>query len=122
MNMITDFHFMRNTKDPALVLNSGKFVPKYSEITQLGLDLRLQKSNLYKSEVVYRENQYDYNGNIEDYTNLILGIEHSNYGILEKSWDLSNIIEYSYDTRSSKSHHGYQNDLFLGARLVLNDI
>ena len=112
-----------NTKDPALVLNSGKFVPKYSEITQLGLDLQATKENtLYKSEVVYRENQYDNNGNIEDYTNLILGIEHSNYGILEKSWDLSNIVEYSYDTRSTKSHHGYQNDLFFGARLVLNDI
>ena len=112
-----------NTKDPALVLNSGKFIPKYSEITQLGLDLQATKGDtLYKSEVVYRENQYDYNGNIEDYTNLILGIEHNNYGIIEKSWDLANIIEYSYDTRSTKSHHGYQNDLFLGARLVLNDI
>ena len=102
-----------NTKDPALVLNSGKFVPKYSEITQLGLDLQATKGDtLYKSEVVYRENQYDYNGNIEDYTNLILGIEHNNYGILEKSWDLANIIEYSYDTRSTKSHHGNQKIYF----------
>ena len=32
--------FMRKYKDPALVLNSGEFVPKYSEITQLGLDLQ----------------------------------------------------------------------------------
>ena len=116
-------YYEGNSKDPALVLTSGKFVPKYSEITQLGLDLQATREDtLYKSEVVYRENEYDYNGNIEDYTNLILGFEHTNYGIYEKNWDLANIVEYSYDTRSSNSHHGYQNDLFLGVRLVLNDI
>ena len=33
-------YYHGNTKDPALVLSSGQLVPKYSEITQLGLDVQ----------------------------------------------------------------------------------
>ena len=90
---------------------------------QLGLDVQATRGDiLYKGEVIYRDNQYDYNGNISDYTNLIFGLEQSNFGILGQNWDLGNILEYAYDTRGSSSHHGYQNDVFFGARLVLNNI
>ena len=58
----------------------------------------------------------------DDFMKYWLEVSSTNYGIYEKNWDLANIVEYSYDTRSSNSHHGYQKDLFLGARLVLNDI
>ena len=116
-------YYHGNTKDPALVLSSGQLVPKYSEITQLGLDVQATRGDiLYKGEVIYRDNQYDYNGNINGYTNFILGLEQSSFGIFGQNWDLANILEYTYDTRGSSSHHGYQNDVFLGARLVLNNI
>lgn len=115
--------YQGNTKDPALVVTAGQLVPKYSEITQLGLDVQATRGDiLYKGEVIYRDNQYDYSGNISDYTNLIVGLEQSNFGIFGQNWDLANIVEYAYDTRGSKSHHGYQNDVFFGARLVLNNI
>ena len=116
-------YYHGNTKDPALVLSSGQLVPKYSEIMQLGLDVQATQGDiLYKGEVIYRDNQYDYNGNINGYTNFILGLEQSSFGIFGQNWDLANILEYTYDTRGSSSHHGYQNDVFLGARLVLNNI
>lgn len=116
-------YYQGNTKDPALVVTSGQLKPKYSEITQLGFDIQATFGDiLYKGEVIYRDNQYNYDGNIDDYTNYIVGLEHNNYGVFSQNWDLANIVEYAYDTRGSKSHHGYQNDLFLGARLVLNNI
>ena len=112
-----------NTKDPGLNIINGKIVPNYSEITQIGLDLQATKGDyLFKGEIISRSNQYNANGIIEEYQGSILGIEHSLYGVFEKNWDLANIIEYSSDSRGSKSHHGFQNDLFYGARLVLNDI
>lgn len=116
-------YYQGNTKDPALVATSGQLKPKYSEITQLGFDIQATFGDvLYKGEMIYRDNQYNYDGNIDDYTNYIVGLEHNSYGVFSQNWDLASIVEYAYDTRGSKSHHGYQNDLFLGARLVLNNI
>ena len=115
--------YQGNTKDPALVVTAGQLVPKYSEITQLGLDVQATRGDiLYKGEMIYRDNQYDYSGNISDYTNLIVGLEQSNFGIFGQNWDLANIVEYAYDTRGSNSHHGYQNDVFFANRITLNDI
>ena len=116
-------YYKGNTKDPAFNVVSNTLVPNYSEITQIGLDLQATKGDyLFKGEIISRSNQYNANGLIEEYHGSILGIEHSLYGVFEKNWDLANIIEYSSDSRGSKSHHGFQNDLFYGARLVLNDI
>ena len=112
-----------NTKDPALNISSNQLVPNYSEITQIGIELQATQGDfLHKGEFINRSNQYNLDGNINDYYGFIVGTEHTLYGLFEKNWDLSNIIEYSYDSRGSKSHHSNQNDLFYGARLVLNDI
>ena len=112
-----------NTKDPALKISSNQLVPNYSEITQIGIELQATQGDfLHKGEFINRSNQYNLDGNIDDYYGFIVGTEHTLYGLFEKNWDLSNIIEYSYDSRESKSHHSNQNDLFYGARLVLNDI
>ena len=112
-----------NTKDPALNISSNQLVPNYSEITQIGIELQATQGDfLHKGEFINRSNQYNLDGNIDDYYGFIVGTEHTLYGLFEKNWDLSNIIEYSYDSRGSKSHHSNQNDLFYGARLVLNDI
>ena len=112
-----------NTKDPALIVSSNQLVPNYSEITQIGIELQATQGDfLHKGEFINRSNQYNLDGNIDDYYGFIVGTEHTLYGLFEKNWDLSNIIEYTYDSRGSKSHHSNQNDLFYGARLILNDI
>ena len=87
-----------NTKDPALIVSSNQLVPNYSEITQIGIELQATQGDfLHKGEFINRSNQYNLDGNIEDYYGFIVGTEHTLYGLFEKNWDLSNIIEYTYD-------------------------
>ena len=42
--------------------------------------------------------------------------------LFEKKWDISTFIEYSNDDRNNDSLDILQNDLFIAARLVFNDI
>ena len=112
-----------NTKDPGLNIINGKIVPNYSEILQLGFDFQLTRdSDLYKSEIIYRSDQFDSNNILSDYYASNLGYEKTLFNFLQKNWDLGLLAEYTYDSRGRRSHTGFQNDLFLGTTLALNDI
>lgn len=112
-----------NSKDPAINIINSKAVPNYSEIGQLGIDLQITKdSHLYKGEFIYRSDQYDVNGSLSNYFASNLGYEKTFFGIFQKNWDLSLLSEYTYDSRGRTSHTGFQNDIFLGTSLSLNNI
>jgi hypothetical protein len=61
------------------------------------------------------------NNSIEDYWAYQAGLEISQYGFLETKIDVSWLIEYGQDQLGEQSHRLYQNDLFAGGRIALND-
>ncbi len=101
------------------VANQGalELTPYYTQIKQLGVEFQASlESSLLKLEVVHNNN------NLKDYWALQGGIEYSQYGIFESNADLGWLIEYAWDERGNDSPSNFQNDLFFGNRLALNDI
>ena len=116
-------YYKGNTKDPAFNVVSNTLVPNYSEISQIGFDFQLTRdSDLYKSEIIYRSDQFDSNNILSNYYASNLGYEKTIFNFLERNWDLGLLAEHTYDSRGRTSHTGFQNDLFLGTTLALNDI
>ncbi|PCI64979.1 MAG: hypothetical protein COB38_12025 [Gammaproteobacteria bacterium] len=101
------------------VTNQGslELTPYYNQIKQLGIEFQASlESSLLKLEVIHNEN------NLEDYWALQGGFEYSQYGIFQSNADLGWLIEYAWDERGTDSNSNFQNDLFFGNRLALNDI
>jgi hypothetical protein len=94
-----------------------ELVPFYKQISQLGIELQANlESSLWKLEVIHNDN------NQQDYWALQGGLEYSQYGIFESNADLGYLIEYAWDERGEDSSTTFQNDLFFGNRLALNDV
>lgn len=94
-----------------------ELVPYYQQIKQLGIELQANiEDSLFKFEMIHNDN------NLQDYWALQGGMEHSFYGVMDSGMDLGLLIEYSWDERGTGSTTNFQNDIVLGARLVLNDI
>ncbi|WP_196140288.1 hypothetical protein [Aliikangiella sp. G2MR2-5] len=92
-------------------------VPYYQQISQLGFELQANIEDiLWKLEVIHNEN------NLENYWAMQGGFEYSFYGINDSNADLGWLVEYGYDDRGENGGSNFQNDLFLGARLALNDV
>lgn len=91
--------------------------PYYQQITQLGVELQANlESSLLKLEMINNQNDR------EDYWALQGGIEYSQYGIFDSNADLGWLIEYAWDERGKDADSTFQNDLFFGNRLALNDV
>ncbi|MCY4395934.1 MAG: hypothetical protein OXC10_12440, partial [Rhodospirillaceae bacterium] len=61
-------------------------------------------------------------GKKEAYASFVVGGEYTFNGIFESDADLSLLAEWMLDGRRQRATNQYQNDLFLGARLALNDV
>ncbi len=91
--------------------------PYYQQISQFGVELQGNlESSLLKLEMIHNQND------IEDYWALQGGIEYSQYGIFDSNADLGWLVEYAWDQRGEDSPTTFQNDLFFGNRLALNDV
>jgi hypothetical protein len=91
--------------------------PYYQQISQLGVELQANlESSLLKLEMIHNHND------IDDYWALQTGIEYSQYGIFDSNADLGWLLEYAWDQRGDKAVSTFQNDLFFGNRLALNDV
>jgi len=115
--------FEGTSRDPDFVVSvdplagSVELIPFYKQISQLGVELQSNlESALLKLEVIHNDN------NQQNYWALQGGIEYSQYGIFDSSADLGWLIEYAWDERDEQSTSNFQNDLFFGSRLALNDI
>ncbi len=115
-------HGFRGTnRDPLLGigLNSvgeSVLIPYYEQINQLGLDLQATLDDwLWKLEVRWRE------GSLDNYWAAQGGFEYTLYGIADSDADLGLLMEYGWDERRLEATSTMQNDLFIGARLALND-
>lgn len=114
------YHFSGVSRDPDfLPVLDGRgdaiLIPRYVGIDQTGLDAQATKGDtLWKLEAIYRNGQ----GN---YFALTGGFEHTLYGLAESEKDLGLLIEYLWDERGDDAPVLFEDDLFLGARLTLND-
>ena len=101
----------------------GALAPHYEQILQFGLDAQLTvESWLLKLEVIHRSGASNLAGKKETYAAFVGGGEYTFGGIFESDADLGLLAEWLFDGRRHRANNQYQNDLFLGARLSLNDV
>ncbi|MEN8167459.1 MAG: hypothetical protein ABFR65_08290 [Pseudomonadota bacterium] len=115
-------HFYGTSRDPSftpVVKESGEIVlaPYYAIINQTGLDLQATKGDwLWKLEAIRRSGQDD------PFYAATGGFEYTYVGIAETDMDLGMLAEYMYDDRGDDAPVAFENDLFFGFRLTLNDV
>ncbi|MCY4065391.1 MAG: hypothetical protein OXF57_03380 [Rhodospirillaceae bacterium] len=97
--------------------------PHYEQIRQFGLDAQLTiESWLLKLEAIHRSGASNLLGKKEDFAAFVAGGEYTFSGIFESDADLSLLAEWLIDGRRHRATNQYQNDLFFGVRLSLNDV
>ena len=125
--------FNGTNREPTLLprLHDSELVlaPHYEKIRQFGVDAQLTKGSLLlKLEAIYRAGAKNSrfilhlnNFEEEDYTAFVLGSEYTFYSIWGSNSDLVLFAEWAYDGRGRWATNAFENDLFLAARLGLND-
>ena len=104
--------------------------PHYEKIRQFGLDAQLTTGPwLLKLEAIRRlgasnlpglENPF---GEKDDYGAWIIGGEYNIYSAFDSDAEITLFAEWHRDGRGpARATHAFQNDLFLAARLALNDV
>jgi len=114
------YYFYGTSREPRLLFDqtSSMFFPFYDRIQQWGMDVQYTSDAwLWKFEGIVREGQGSTFGAS------VAGFEYTQYQIFKSDADLGFIMEYLYDGRDETAPvTPFQNDLFYGTRLVLNDI
>lgn len=114
-------HFSGTSRSPELrsSLNadgSVELIPYYGLIDQTGLDLQAILGDwTLKLESIIQTKKG------RDFTAAVGGFEYTFYGVSESGADLGVLSEYHYDDRKEDAPVGFQDDIFLGMRYVLND-
>ena len=99
---------------------TGETTPFYAQIDQFGADIQLTTGSwLLKLEAIQRNHR---NNVLEDFSSATTGFEYTFVGIFGSIYDLGVLSEYSWDERGETATTIFQNDLFIGARLALNDL
>ncbi len=113
-------YFYGTDREAVLSLNNARtrLIPTYNIINQAGIDIQYtNESWLWKFEGIMREGQGD------TFAAAVGGFEYTFYQIHNNAWDLGVLAEYQYDGRDASAPVSTQDeDIFLGARLALNDI
>lgn len=114
-------YFDGTNREPGLQVgqdgNEPVLVPYYQQMQQLGLDvLAVVEAWLLKLEAIQRKTDS------QDYLAAVAGFEYTSVGVFESAWDIGWLMEYQYDERKAEATTPAQNDLMLGARLVVNDV
>ncbi|MGH1485518.1 MAG: hypothetical protein ACRBCI_04805 [Cellvibrionaceae bacterium] len=102
---------------PTSINGSLVLTPFYQQIDQVGIDLQATiDSWLWKFESIYKDSDAD------NYLAAQAGVEYTFYGIQQSAADLGVLVEYGWDERDEEANNIAQDDLYLGARLTLNDV
>ena len=115
------YWFRGTSRDPQLrpvTRPSGETIlsPFYPQITQYGLDLQATiESWLWKLEAIRRDSKS------EEYWAAQAGFEYTLVGVSDSAVDLGLLMEYGWDERDDPGLTTFQNDLFVGTRITLND-
>ena len=111
--------FDGTSRDPVLVPDLANAVlrPRYDLIKQFGLDYQIiLEAWTWKLEMIRRSTPS------ENYTAAVAGFEFSFYQIADSQTDVGVLAEYLYDDRGDSATTAFEDDLFLGARVVFNDV
>ncbi len=94
-----------------------RLLPVYDQMTQFGVDVQYtNEAWLWKLETIARDTRVD------SFMAAVGGFEYTFYGVKDSSADIGVLVEYLYDGRNDLSPPtASNNDLFVGARLALND-
>ena len=113
---------------PALSGSEFVLAPHYEQIRQFGLDMQLTTGPwLLKLEAIHRSGAQNRRllGNFvyeeEDYAAFVMGGEYTFYSVWDSEADLSFLAEWARDSRGRWGTNAFDDDLFLAARLGLND-
>ncbi|NOX69159.1 MAG: hypothetical protein GXP15_08225 [Gammaproteobacteria bacterium] len=113
------YYFRGIGREPLLQVsgNGQRLIPRYGLINQMGLDLQYTRNAwLWKLEAMVRD------GVDELILAAVGGFEYTYYQVAESSADVGFLMEYQYDDRSTNAPFTLaDDDLFIGARLALND-
>ncbi|WP_414728529.1 hypothetical protein [Zhongshania aliphaticivorans] len=117
--------FQGTSREPLyeVIINGSDFAlaPYYPLIEQSGIDAQYISGDwLWKLEAIHRRGLG--HSLAEDINASTAGFEYTFTGINTRFWDLGVLLEYSYDSRSKAQAGAFQNDIFSGGRLSLNDI
>ena len=110
--------FDGTSREPAfeLDLSAMRIIPVYEQIEQAGLDFQYTGEEwLWKLEAIHT------NRSKNSHWAAGSGFEYTFVGINDSDADLGILMEYHYDERESIQTN-FQNDLFIGSRLALNDV
>lgn len=108
-------YFDGTSREPLFLLNQqgNALQPFYQQIEQWGIDIQATTGAwLWKLEAIKRESA------LEDFSALAAGFEYSFFNIADKGADIGIVAEYLYDERDQAP---FQDDIFAGVRLALND-
>ena len=115
--------FSGTSREPRFVprVTSGgnvELIPFYDTINQTSLDVQATLGNwLWKLEAIWRA------GHGDRFYAFGFGLEYSFYGVFETDADLGIVLEYMKDDRDAQAPPNvFENDIFLGLRLALNDV
>ena len=97
--------------------DGNRLLPVYDQMTQFGVDVQYtNEAWLWKLEAIARDTRVD------SFLAAVGGFEYTYYGVKDSAADVGVLLEYLYDGRNADSPPAAaDNDLFLGARLALND-
>lgn len=126
-------HFSGTARDPQFAPDDftqpSRLLPVYPLLDQTSLDTQLTLGSwLLKLEAAYRDTAVlaatptgpafvD-----QQYTAATGGFEYTLYGLFQSAADLGLLAEYLWDERDEEADTPFQNDLFVGGRLALNDM
>ena len=111
-------HFYGTSREPRIIPTATAggiaLIPFYDIINQTGLDVQATLDEwLWKVELIHRSGQG------ETFNAFTGGFEYTFVGVMESAADVGLIAEYLYDDRGSDV--AFDNDVFVGARLAMND-
>ena len=114
--------FSGTNREPVLIpritsAGDSELVPFYELINQVALDLQWTHNDwIWKLEAFNRSRCED------DFYACIFGLEYTVPRFLGSKADLGILSEYLYDDRGNTASTPFENDIFLGSRLAVNDV
>ena len=119
-------HFQGTSREPVLRFDPNgttpSLIPYYPLIDQTGIDLQATLGGwLWKLEAIRRAG-FGPKGHERTFTAAVGGFEYTLVGVGGSVYDLGLIAEMHLDDRGDDATTPFQDDIFVGARLVLNDV
>lgn len=114
-------HFVGTAREPRyeLLLNPPEptLLPVYDQIRQTSIDFNaVSGSWIWKLEALHQQNR------IKDYDAAIGGFEYTFVSDAIEAPEIGVLLEYAWDSRQTQATTAFQDDLFLGLRVALNDV